>query len=84
MHSIEKPTQRDRRTISCIRSVILSDAALKEFANKLEITVEQTVIVVRGNVPTAKMRDQIVALVRRAGVLSRVNNCVQVSEQAAA
>lgn len=84
MHSKIKPNQREARAIDRIRAVLSVHDSLSNHANGLEFAIENSVVIVRGTLPTEVLRDQVIPAIRRAGVLARVNDCIQVSETAAA
>lgn len=69
---------RDRRIVEKIRTVLQANPTLGQHASLIEVSIEHSAIVVRGNLPTDGMKAELVPAIRRAGVLSQVNNCVLV------
>ena len=69
---------RDRRIVEKIRTVFRANPTLGQHASLIEASIEHSAIVVRGNLPTDGMKAELVPAIRRAGVLSQVNNCVLV------
>ena len=84
MHSTPKLSQRESRTIDRILAVLSVHDSLADHVSSLQFTIENSIVIVRGELPTEGLRNQVVPAVRRAGVLARVNDCIQVSETAAA
>lgn len=70
---------RDRRIVENIRTLLQATPMLKQHAALLEISIEQSAVVIRGNLPTDAMKAELVPIIRRAGVLSQVNNRVLVA-----
>jgi hypothetical protein len=70
---------RDRRIVENIRTVLQANPVLGQYTGLLEVSIEHTAIVVRGNLPTDGLKAQLIPAIRQAGVLSRVNNCVLVA-----
>ena len=70
---------RDRRIVENIRTLLQATSMLKQHASLLEISIEQSAVVIRGNLPTDAMKAELVPIIRRAGVLSQVNNRVLVA-----
>ena len=54
------------------------DERLREYATEVQISIENAVIVLRGNLPSPDLKHALVPAVRQAGVLGQVNNCVSV------
>ncbi|OYP37991.1 hypothetical protein CGZ80_03730 [Rhodopirellula sp. MGV] len=52
---------------------------LAPYRTGLDITLEGSRIVVRGQLPTAALRQALVPAIRQAGVLGQVCNCVEVA-----
>ena len=70
---------RDRRIVENICTLLQATPMLKQHASLLEISIEQSAVVIRGNLPTDAMKAELVPIIRRAGVLSQVNNRVLVA-----
>ena len=70
---------RDRRIVENIRTMLQTSPTLREHAPLLEVSIEHSAIVVRGNLPSAAMKAELVTVIRQAGVLSQINNCVLVA-----
>ncbi len=70
---------RDSRTIANIESVIRVHHQLRQYAAALQVTIENAVIVVRGELPSNQLKSRLIPAVRQAGVLARVEDFVEVS-----
>jgi hypothetical protein len=70
---------RDRRMVHNIQSVLGVHEQLRQYAAMVQVTIENGTIVLRGELPTPNLVAELVPAVRRAGVLGRVCNCVQVA-----
>jgi len=70
---------RDRRIVENIRTMLQASPTLRQHASLLEVSIERSAIVIRGNLPSAAMKAEVVPVIRQAGVLSQINNCVLVS-----
>ncbi len=69
---------RDKRTIENIESMLRVHKQLGEHADSLEVSIEDAAIVVRGELPSDRLKSELIPAVRQAGVLDKVCNCVQV------
>lgn len=72
------------RMINSIHAMFRVHEQLQHYATALQVSVENTTIVLRGQVPSIDLKAELVPAVRRAGVLSQVCNCVDVAESSAA
>lgn len=70
---------RDRRIVEKIRTVLQANPTLGQHASMIEVSIENSTIVVSGNLPTDAMKAELVPAIRLAGVLSQVNNRVLVA-----
>ncbi|MDM4018632.1 hypothetical protein [Roseiconus lacunae] len=70
---------RSAQTIHRIDSVLSNHRELAEFRMELDITMEGSRIVLRGQLPTVALKQALVPAIRQAGVLGQVCNCVEVS-----
>lgn len=64
--------KRDRRTREKIKTIFLSDASLREHLELIEIEIENSRIVLSGELPERHLVQQLVPAIRRAGVLSQI------------
>ncbi|QDT10401.1 hypothetical protein K239x_23570 [Planctomycetes bacterium K23_9] len=71
--------QRESRMVQRIRRMISVNDHLRSYASALQVTVENAAVVLRGHLPSEELKRQLLPTIRQAGVLARVNNCVQVS-----
>jgi hypothetical protein len=69
---------RDSRIVAKIESVLRVHQQLQQYAAVLQVSIENAVIVLRGELPSNSLKSQLVPAVRQAGVLARVDDCVQV------
>ncbi len=76
--TIQECEIRDNRFIQNIRSVLVVHDQLRDHAAKILVTIENASVVVRGQLPSSELKGEVVASIRRAGVLSRVCDLVQV------
>jgi hypothetical protein len=58
--------------------VLAAQEPMRRCTSGLQITIEDAAVVIRGHVPSADLKSQLIPAVRRAGVLGRVFDCVQV------
>lgn len=72
-------SSQELRIVRQIQSVLNVHEQLKQYAEVIQVTIENAVIVLRGKLPSADLRQALVPCVRQAGVLGQVNNCVQVA-----
>ena len=70
---------RDRRIIHKIQRMFQVNCDLKAYVTGLDISIENSTIVLRGKLPTGALKDELIPAVRQAGVLSQINNCVLVA-----
>ena len=77
MHATQQANRQETRIITQIESML--GIRLGHYASAIQVSVENTVIVLRGELPSADLRQELVPAIRQAGVLSQVSNCVQVS-----
>lgn len=71
---------RDRRMVRNIQSVLRVHDQLRQHAAKLQVSIENATIVLSGELPEPALVAELVPAVRRAGVLARVCNRVQVGD----
>jgi len=69
---------RDQRMILRIEAVFLAHRRLRQYAAALKISIENAVIVIRGELPSAELKAELVPAIRTAGVLAQVNDRVVV------
>ncbi|MDE0865768.1 MAG: hypothetical protein OSA98_18430 [Rubripirellula sp.] len=74
----QEQCRRDHQRIFSIRSVFRVHQLLKHRVDSLEISVENSRIVLRGAVPSTTHKDALVPAVRQAGVLGQIENSVRV------
>ena len=77
MITTQQLSHRNSRIIDRIESVL--GVRLGPYGNAIQVSIENTVIVLRGELPNADLKQQLVPAVRQAGVLCQVSDCVQVS-----
>lgn len=77
--SPQESITRSTRTISNIESVLRAHDQLQQYATALQISMENAVIVLRGELPSASLKAELVPVVRQAGVLCKINDCVEIS-----
>ena len=73
----EKHTE-DMRTIRRIESMLGVHAELKDFIDHIKVSVDRSVIILDGILPTETLKKALLPAVRQAGVLGRVDNKVVV------
>lgn len=67
------------QALSRIKSMIRGHERLGSYATRLQITVENTAIVLRGTLPSQELNRELVPTIRRAGVLWQVKNRVDIA-----
>ncbi len=70
---------RDKRIVNNIQSVLRVHDQLREHAAEMEVSIENSMIVVRGKLPSSLLKDQVIPAVRQAGVLRQVCDFVRVA-----
>jgi hypothetical protein len=68
----------ESQLIERIRSVFLGNQQINHHADSLQVSVEKTLIVLTGHLPTSDLKQQLVPAIRQAGILWQVCNLVQV------
>lgn len=71
----------DSRCLQMIRridTVLCAHHELSHHRTDLEISMEGSRIVLRGQLPTVALKQALLPAIRRAGVLSQVCNCVEI------
>ncbi len=76
--TIQECDSRDKRFLSNIQTMLNVHDQLCNHAKRLRVTIENTAVVIRGELPTAALKSELVPAIRRAGVLSRVCDYVRV------
>ena len=69
--------KREFQTIRRIDSVLDADKDLESHRMDIRITIENAQIMLRGHLPTPAMRQKLVQVIRQAGVMGQICNCVQ-------
>ena len=72
-------TNRIERTLRQIRSMLKNHRRLGTYATRLQISIENATIILRGELPNDELRRELVPTIRSAGVLWQVQNQVDVS-----
>ena len=71
---------RDRRLVDNILFVLQGSPLLRDYATTLQVSIEDTSVVLRGELPREELKALLVPAVRQAGVLNRVTDCVVVGQ----
>lgn len=74
----KESANRNLQLISNIESVLRVHDQLCQYAAALQITIENAAIVLRGELPSVALKAQLVPVIRQAGVLCKVQDCVEV------
>ena len=69
---------RDQRLIERIRSVINVHQQLQSHAAGVEVGIDDSTVVLTGQLPSDHLRAALEPAVRRAGVLAKIDNRVSV------
>lgn len=77
--TVQECACRDRQIIQRIESVLRTDGSLACHADDLNIQINESVLVIGGSLPSASLKQSILPMVRRAGVLCQVSNQVSVA-----
>ena len=70
---------RDQRQLNKILSVVNADPVLQPHAAGLQVSIENTTVALRGELPSAQAKNALVLAVRQAGVLDQISDYVRVS-----
>ena len=70
---------RDRRIVERIMAVLRVHRRLRQYAEMLSVTFENAAVILRGELPSPDLKDELIPAIRQAGVLCQVFNRVQVS-----
>ena len=73
---------RQEQTILRIESLVRHSEGLGEHAKELTFKMDHGAVLVQGMLPNERLRAMIGPLVRRAGVLARIDNRVRVGSAA--
>ena len=76
--TVQEQISRDNRMIGNIQAVLHVHAQLRQYAAAVQVSIENTAIVLRGHLPTAALKQALIPAIRQAGVLYKVSNEVQV------
>ena len=74
--STAEPVANDSRTKQLIDSVIDAREELREYRPGLEVSIEETRIILKGHLPSESHRQALVLAVRQAGALGQICNLV--------
>ena len=69
---------RDAKIIDRVRLTVRAHRNLGVFESAIRIAVENTVVVLRGKLPTQDLKNQLNLTVRQAGILLRIDNQIEV------
>ena len=70
---------RDRRIVDNIQLMFRLSQDLQAYATRIDVSIENATVVLRGELPSGALKAELVPAVRRAGVLCQINNCVRVA-----
>jgi hypothetical protein len=70
---------RVSQTLARVQALLSVHEQLGRYASTLQVSVEDTAIVLRGELPSETLRGELVPTIRQAGCLWRVNNEVHVA-----
>ncbi len=79
--TIQECEIRDNRFLQNIRSVLAVHDDLRDYAAEILVTIEDASVVIRGRLPSSDLKSEVIISIRRAGVLSRVCDLVQVQDR---
>ena len=74
-----KNVSRESRILERIQLIFNVHEQLQQYATAVQVSIENTVIVLRGELPSADLKQALVPAVRQAGVLGKIQNAVQVA-----
>lgn len=76
-----QPAEANRieRTLRRIRAMLKSHRRLGTYATRLQVSIENATVILQGELPSDELRRELVPTIRRAGVLWRVQNRVDVA-----
>ena len=70
---------RDQRQLNKILSVVSTDPVLRSHVATLQVSIENTTVALRGELPNAQAKTALFLAVRQAGVLDQISDYVRVS-----
>jgi hypothetical protein len=76
--TVEEMVSRDNRMIDNIQAVLSVHQQLRQYAAAVQVSIENTAIVLRGHLPSVALKQALIPAIRQAGVLAKVCNEVQV------
>ena len=68
----------ETKLIERIRSIFDDNQHINDYVERLEVSVDKTLIILHGDLPTADLKQQLVPAIRQAGILWQVCNLVHV------
>ncbi len=74
---------RDCRTIQCIQTMFCVHQQLRQYASAVQVSIEDAVLVLRGQLPSGELKQELIPAIRQAGFLGRVCDLVVVDTNAA-
>lgn len=77
--SKSKRQRTERGAVEGICGVIRSNEQLCDYAESVEVSIEERAVVLRGEVPSQSLKKLLVAAVRQAGILWQIKNSVRVA-----
>ena len=79
MIASQNPSPRDTNLLQRIDAVLCAHHTLAPHRPAVRVSIEDARIVLRGNLPSAALKQELVPAIRLAGVLGQVCNCVEVN-----
>ena len=81
--TIQECASRDRRQVDNILFVLQANPLLQQCAPDLQVSIENSTVVLRGEVPSPEVKAQLIPAIRQAGVLDQISDYVRVASQGA-
>ena len=76
--TVKEKMSHDNRIIGNIQSVLRVHAQLRQYATTVQVSIENTAIVLRGHLPSPALKQALIPAIRQAGVLAKISNEVHV------
>lgn len=74
---------RDLRTIERVMLMLRVHQRLCRYSSTLQVSMEDAMIVLRGELPSGDLKKDLLPTIRKSGFLGRVTNLVVVNSQTA-
>jgi osmotically-inducible protein OsmY len=70
--------RRDLKIINRIVMMVRAHRRLGSYESAIQISIENAVVLLHGELPTQELKNQLNSTIRQAGVLLRIDNAIEV------